>query len=162
MLDGRHWLWKGGRCPGNRRTVRASRYHGTTSSLGGHGGGRCRLPANARNSEPGGRRGLTASRDGERSPSGVTSGLVNVCVSVAPVSGMARSWQGGPQPQTRSDWQLLSDGSAIWVVGSYPRGCSGTIPADTPANFVFQVAQDTLQPLGAGSALVRRYLLYAQ
>ena len=76
--------------------------------------------------------------------------------------GYSRVLAGGPQPQTRSDWQLLSDGSAIWVVGSYPQGCSGTTPADAPANFVFEVAEDTLPALGAGSARARRYLLYAQ
>lgn len=75
--------------------------------------------------------------------------------------GYSRALAGGPQPQTRSDWQLLSDGSAIWVVGPYPQGCSGTTPADAPANFVFEVAQDTLRPLGPGSARARRYLLYA-
>ena len=75
--------------------------------------------------------------------------------------GYSQVLAGGPPPQTRSDWQLLSDGSAIWVVGSYPQGCSGTVPADAPANFVVAVAEDTLPPLGVGSARTRRYLLYA-
>jgi hypothetical protein len=38
----------------------------------------------------------------------------------------------GPQPRTRGDWQLVDGDAAVWVVGPYPQGCSGTAPASAP------------------------------
>lgn len=75
--------------------------------------------------------------------------------------GYSRVLAAGPQPQTRSDWQLVTDSTAIWVVGPYPPGCAGTTPADAPATFVVEVAEDTPPALGARPVRPRRYLLYA-
>ena len=66
----------------------------------------------------------------------------------------------GPPPRTRSDWQLEADGVAVWVVGSYPPGCSGTEPAREARTLSFEVAADTLPALGTQTGRVRRYLLY--
>ena len=75
--------------------------------------------------------------------------------------GYSRVLAVGPQPRTRSDWQLMADEVAIWVVGPYPQGCSGSSPATEPATFVMEVAADTLLALGRQQPRRRQYLLYS-
>lgn len=74
--------------------------------------------------------------------------------------GYSRVLAAGPQPQTRSDWQVVSDSTAIWVVGSYPPGCEATTPATGPTIFVVEVAEDTLPALGTRPARSRWYLVH--
>lgn len=74
--------------------------------------------------------------------------------------GYSRVLAAGPQPQTRSDWQVVSDSTAIWVVGSYPPGCEATTPAAGSTIFVVEVAEDTLPALGTRPARSRRYLVH--
>jgi hypothetical protein len=74
--------------------------------------------------------------------------------------GYARVVAAGPQPRTRSDWQLVDDDVALWVVGPYPDGCSGTIPSDAPGTYTMVVAADTLPALGGGPPRPRLYLVH--
>ncbi len=74
--------------------------------------------------------------------------------------GYSRVLAVGPQPRTRSDWQLLADSAAIWVVGPYPEGCAGAVAATRPSTFVAQVAADTLPGLGGQPRRLRQYLIY--
>jgi hypothetical protein len=66
----------------------------------------------------------------------------------------------GPQPRTRSDWQLVDDSVAVWVVGPYPPGCSGTVPAEQAGTFTVVVASDTLPALGTAPPRPRLYLIH--
>lgn len=74
--------------------------------------------------------------------------------------GYSRVLAGGPQPRTRSDWQLADDSVAVWVVGPYPPGCSGTVPAEQAGTFTFVVASDTLPALGSAPSRPRVYLIH--
>jgi hypothetical protein len=66
--------------------------------------------------------------------------------------------QGAP-PRTRSDWQLESDGVAVYVVGALPPGCSATEGAQDTVTITATVVEDTLPALGGGPARPRRYLM---
>lgn len=74
--------------------------------------------------------------------------------------GYSRVLAAGPQPRTRSDWQVVTDSTAVWVVGPYPAGCEPTTAAAEPVTFAVEVAEDTLEALGVRPAQPRRYLLY--
>ncbi len=67
----------------------------------------------------------------------------------------------GPQPRTRSDWQLVQGDAAVWVAGPYPAGCSGTEPAQAPGTYPVVVAVDTLAALGGAPPRPRYYLIHA-
>lgn len=73
--------------------------------------------------------------------------------------GYSRILAGGPQPRTRSDWQLAADSVGLWVVGPYPPGCSGTVPSATPGIYDATVAVDTVPGLGGTPARRRFYLV---
>jgi hypothetical protein len=75
--------------------------------------------------------------------------------------GYSRVLASGPQPRTRSDWQLMSDSTAIWVTGPYPAGCGGASPAPAPDTFAVEVAEDTLASLAGRPARPRRYLIFS-
>ena len=75
--------------------------------------------------------------------------------------GYARVVAAGPQPRTRSDWQLVQDDAAVWVAGPYPAGCSGTEPAQAPGTYTVVVAVDTLAALGGAPPRPRVYLIHA-
>lgn len=75
--------------------------------------------------------------------------------------GYSRVLAVGPQPRTRSDWQLVQDSVAVWVVGPYPPGCSGTIPSEEAGTYVVVIAADTLPALGDAPARPRLYLIHA-
>ncbi len=74
--------------------------------------------------------------------------------------GYSRVQAVGPQPRTRSDWQLVDDSVAVWVVGSYPQGCSGTVPSRSAGIYTMTVAMDTLPALGGAPARPRVYLIH--
>lgn len=74
--------------------------------------------------------------------------------------GYSRVQAVGPQPRTRSDWQLVADSIAVWVVGSYPAGCSGTVPSQSAGIYTMTVAMDTLPSLGDAPARPRVYLIH--
>lgn len=75
--------------------------------------------------------------------------------------GYARVMAAGPQPRTRSDWQLVQGETAIWVVGPYPAGCSGTEPAQAPGTYTFVVAVDTVTALAGAPPRPRVHLIHA-
>jgi len=75
--------------------------------------------------------------------------------------GYSRVQAVGPQPRTRSDWQLVDDSVAVWVVGPYPQGCSGTVPSQAAGTYTVTVAMDTLPALGDAPPRPRRYLIHA-
>jgi hypothetical protein len=67
----------------------------------------------------------------------------------------------GTPPRTRSDWQLESDGAAIYVVGALPPRCSameGEGGEDT-VTITAIVAEDTLPAPDGGPGRPRRYLM---
>lgn len=64
----------------------------------------------------------------------------------------------GSPPRTRSDWQLESEGVAIYVTGPMPGGCSPTTRSDSPITITAQVREDTLAGLGGNPPRPRRYL----
>ncbi|MHB1192812.1 MAG: hypothetical protein ACYC6F_07170 [Longimicrobiales bacterium] len=74
--------------------------------------------------------------------------------------GYSRVQAVGPQPRTRSDWQLVDDSVAVWVAGSYPQGCSGTVPSGSAGIYTMKVAMDTLPALGGAPARPRVYLIH--
>ena len=88
-------------------------------------------------------------------PAGERVAVRGTCIGYSRVVAM------GPQPRTRSDWQLLDGSDAIWVVGPYPTGCSGTVPSEVPDTFAMTVAVDTLPALGTRAQRARTYLLYS-
>ncbi|MEJ2184464.1 MAG: hypothetical protein P8Z36_00835, partial [Gemmatimonadota bacterium] len=60
----------------------------------------------------------------------------------------------GNAPKGKDDWQLGSDGGAIWVVGARPAGCgAGTV------TIVARVGQDRLPSRGKKTGALRRYLV---
>jgi hypothetical protein len=65
----------------------------------------------------------------------------------------------GTPPRTRSDWQLESDGAAIYVVGALPPRCSAIEGGEDTVTITAFVAEDTLQALGGGAGRPRRYLM---
>ena len=65
----------------------------------------------------------------------------------------------GPPPVTRSDWQLVDGGAAIFVSGRLPPGCSPTEGSAQRTTVLALVAQDTLSALGNRAATARRYLV---
>lgn len=65
----------------------------------------------------------------------------------------------GPPPLTRSDWQLQSSGSTIFVSGPLPAGCSATEGGSAPVTVLVRVAEDTLPALGGKAGTPRRYLV---
>ncbi|HSW29178.1 MAG TPA: hypothetical protein VLH75_06735 [Longimicrobiales bacterium] len=77
-----------------------------------------------------------------------------VCIGYSRVQAL------GPQPRTRSDWQLVDDTVAVWVVGSYPEACSGTVPSRSAGIYTMTVAMDTLPALGNAPARHRVYLIH--
>ena len=74
--------------------------------------------------------------------------------------GYSRVLAVGPQPRTRSDWQLVQDSVAVWVVGPYPPGCSGTVPSEGAGTYVVVIAAETLPALGDAPARPRLYLIH--
>jgi len=74
--------------------------------------------------------------------------------------GYSRVLAAGPQPRTRSDWQLVADSVSAWVVGPYPPGCSGAVGAPEAEVYAVTVALDTLPALGATPPRPRYYLIY--
>lgn len=74
--------------------------------------------------------------------------------------GYSRVLAAGPQPRTRSDWQLVRDSVAVWVVGPYPPGCSGTVPSEAAGTYTVVIAADTLPALGAAPPRPRLYLIH--
>lgn len=74
--------------------------------------------------------------------------------------GYARVVAAGPQPRTRSDWQLVQGDAAVWVAGPYPAGCSGTEPAQRPGTYTVVVGVDTLPALGGAPPRPRVYLVH--
>ncbi len=75
--------------------------------------------------------------------------------------GYSRVMAVGPQPRTRSDWQLVQGEAAVWVAGPYPAGCSGAVAAETPGTYTFVVSVDTLPALGSALPRPRVYLIHA-
>ena len=89
-------------------------------------------------------------------PVGRSVRVEGVCIGYSRVQAM------GPQPRTRSDWQLVDDSVTVWVVGSYPPGCSGTVPSLSAGTFTMTVAMDTLPALGDAPPRPRVYLIHTQ
>ncbi|HJS44449.1 MAG TPA: hypothetical protein VJ755_13345 [Gemmatimonadales bacterium] len=65
----------------------------------------------------------------------------------------------GPPPQTRSDWQLADGGTAIYVVGTFPPGCSPTTGSSEPVTIIGVVTEDTLPARMERPARARRYMV---
>lgn len=84
---------------------------------------------------------------------GKTVSVSGICLGyrVPPVAA------GGP-PRTRSDWQLESEGKAIYVTGPLPSGCSATAGSSSEITISARVQEDTLRALGTNPARSRRYL----
>lgn len=65
----------------------------------------------------------------------------------------------GQPPRSRHEWQLESDGVAVFVIGPPPRGCSGS--AMRSLTITALVAEDTLPPIGDLPPAPRRFLVFA-
>ncbi|HEU4628650.1 MAG TPA: hypothetical protein VFS08_02865 [Gemmatimonadaceae bacterium] len=89
-----------------------------------------------------------------------SSALVGRVVRVTGLClGYGRPTAAGPQPRTRSDWQLQADGATIWVTGRRPPDCSATEGATAETTIEARVAEDTLPSLGGSGGRTRRYLV---
>ena len=65
----------------------------------------------------------------------------------------------GPPPRTRSDWQLADGGMAIYVVGTFPPGCSPTTGSSEPVTIIGLVAEDTIPARLERPARARRFMV---
>ena len=65
----------------------------------------------------------------------------------------------GPPPRTRSDWQLADGGVAIYVVGTFPPGCSPTTGSSEPVTIIGVVAEDTIPARLERPARARRFMV---
>lgn len=65
----------------------------------------------------------------------------------------------GPPPRTRSDWQLADGSTAIYVVGTFPPGCSPTTGSSEPVTIIGVVTEDTLPALMDRPARARRFMV---
>ncbi len=74
--------------------------------------------------------------------------------------GYARVRAAGPQPRTRSDWQLVQGDAAVWVGGPSRAGCSGTEPAPASDTYPVVVAVDTVASVGGAPPRPRVYLVH--
>jgi hypothetical protein len=115
--------------------------------------------------------GAPAAEPGKSIPQGlapvplrdVADGAVEVGRSIrvrGTCTGYAHVLAAGPPPRTRSDWQLVDGDVALWVVGPYPDGCSGTVPSEAPGTYTMVVTADTLPALGGASPRPRLYLIH--
>lgn len=71
--------------------------------------------------------------------------------------GYGRQQAFGPQPLTRSDWQLASGEVAVWVSGEFPDGTDALTPGDEPITITATVAEDVVE--GPGDRNQQRYYL---
>ncbi|HKA58319.1 MAG TPA: hypothetical protein VKD28_06870 [Gemmatimonadales bacterium] len=65
----------------------------------------------------------------------------------------------GPPPRTRSDWQLADGSMAIYVVGTFPPGCSPTTGSSEPVTIIGVVTEDTIPARLGGPARPRRFMV---
>ncbi len=81
------------------------------------------------------------------------------------VRGRCLGWRGpalGPQPRSRSDWQIGDDASALWVVGPFPPGCTGAAGGGE-VTLRATVGVDTARmALGTAERVERAYLVSAR
>jgi hypothetical protein len=83
--------------------------------------------------------------------------------AVVDVQGHCRAFEPGlasGPPPSRSAWILQGEGTAIYVVGNFPPGCTATTSSSGLTTVRARVVEDTVRVLGGGGALKpRRYLV---